>query len=64
MPTPNTASATHVADEQPWYKERSIWRDVPMDQWNDWHWQMRNRISSAEELARVIPMTPLEQRTI
>jgi len=64
MPTPNTASATHVADEQPWYKERSIWRDVPMDQWNDWHWQMRNRISSAEELARVIPMTPREQRTI
>ena len=39
-------------------KERSIWRDVPLDQWNDWHWQMRNRITTAEEMARVVPMTP------
>ena len=48
----NEKVATEVADEQPQYKERSIWRDVPMDQWSDWHWQMRNRISTAEELAR------------
>ena len=33
-------------------------------QWNDWHWQMRHRITTAEELARVVPMTPSEQRTI
>jgi len=49
---------------QPATKERSIWRDVPLDQWNDWHWQMRNRITTAEEMARVVPMTPNEQRTI
>ena len=64
MSTPITDIATKVADEQPWYKERSIWRDVPMAQWHDWHWQMRHRVSTAEELARVIPMTPREQRTI
>jgi lysine 2,3-aminomutase len=51
-------------DEQPEYKQRSIWRDVPMAMWNDWRWQMRNRITSAEAMARVIPMTPREQRTI
>jgi lysine 2,3-aminomutase len=37
---------------------------VPIDTWRDWHWQMRNRISTAEQLARVIPMTPRQQRTI
>jgi lysine 2,3-aminomutase len=46
------------------YKERSIWRDVPTESWRDWHWQMRNRITSAEALARVIPISPREQRTI
>jgi lysine 2,3-aminomutase len=46
------------------YKERSIWRDVPLDVWEDWHWQMRNRITSPEELARVVTITPREQRTI
>jgi lysine 2,3-aminomutase len=45
-------------------KERSIWRDVPTELWNDWHWQIRNRITTAEEMARVIQMTPREQRTI
>ncbi len=46
------------------YKERSIWRDVPLETWRDWHWQMRHRITSAEALARVIPIGPREQRTI
>jgi lysine 2,3-aminomutase len=59
---PATELATPAS--QPWYKERSIWSDVPIDTWHDWHWQMRNRISSAEHLARVIPMTPRQQRTI
>lgn len=49
---------------QPAAKARSVWRDVPMEQWNDWHWQMRHRITTAEEMARVVPMTPNEQRTI
>ncbi|MCJ7753899.1 MAG: 4Fe-4S cluster-binding domain-containing protein, partial [Thermoanaerobaculales bacterium] len=49
---------------QPVSKTQSIWHDVPMEQWNDWRWQMRHRITTAEEMARVIPMTPVEQRTI
>ncbi len=46
------------------HKMRSVWRDLPLDTWQDWHWQMRNRITSPEELARVISITPREQRTI
>jgi lysine 2,3-aminomutase len=64
MSTSNSDPATPVAEEQPGSKARSIWRDVPLEQWNDWHWQMRHRITTAEELARVIHMTPREQRTI
>ncbi len=51
-------------DDQPLHKRRSIWRDVPLEQWRDWHWQMQNRITSAAELAQVLPITPREQRTI
>ncbi len=40
------------------------WRDVADEDWDDWHWQLRQRIRSAEELARVVPITPREQRTI
>ncbi|HSO23196.1 MAG TPA: lysine 2,3-aminomutase [Chondromyces sp.] len=49
---------------QPSYKLHSPWRDVPMETWNDWQWQMRHRITSAAELGRVLPITPREQRTI
>ncbi len=62
MTTPATERSASRA--QPGYKERSIWRDVPLEQWRDWHWQMQHRITSAEELARILPMTPREQRTI
>ncbi len=64
MSNPEKLPTTLGVDDNPWYKERSIWRDVPMDQWNDWHWQMRNRISTAEDLAQVVPINPREQRTI
>ena len=48
MTTSNTEPAPPVAQAQPSYKEQSIWRDVPMSQWRDWHWQMQHRIRSAE----------------
>jgi lysine 2,3-aminomutase len=56
--------APRTRPPQPSYKERSVWRDVPIEDWRDWRWQMRHRIRSAEELARVVPMSPREQRTI
>ena len=45
-------------------KDRSFWRDVPQEQWDNWHWQMRNRLTTAEELARFLPLTPRDQRII
>ena len=51
-------------EPQPGHKTRSIWSDVSMSEWHDWHWQMRNRITTVEELARVLPITPREQRTV
>jgi lysine 2,3-aminomutase len=50
--------------EGPRYKRRSGWSEVPLDEWRDWRWQMRHRITSAEQLARIVPMTPVEQCTI
>jgi lysine 2,3-aminomutase len=57
-------ATTSVAGDDLWYKRRSVWRDVPIEQWRDWSWQMRHRIRSATGLARVISMTPRQQRTI
>ena len=52
------------ADNSKDSKDSSIWRDISEEQWNDWHWQLRNRITTAEDLARFLPITPREHRTV
>jgi lysine 2,3-aminomutase len=37
---------------------------VPDEAWNDWKWQFRNRITSVEALARLLPLSVEEQAQI
>ncbi len=40
---------------------RGFWREVPDRDWNDWRWQLRHRISTLEQLQRLMPtLTPEE----
>jgi lysine 2,3-aminomutase len=36
------------------------WQGVPLEQWNDWRWQLANRLNTVDELSRVISLTPQE----
>gem|GEM_PF-6633037 len=38
-----------------------LFKDIPDEQWNDWHWQVRNRIETLEELKQYIKLTPEEE---
>ncbi len=38
----------------------AVWADVPQEQWDDWRWQMSNRLNSLEELAQVIDLSDEE----
>src|SRR5499426_2006079 len=41
---------------------KGFWADVPEAEWNDWRWQLRNRITSLDRLQRLMPtLTPEEQ---
>ena len=42
------------------YNDISLWRDVSPDQWTDWHWQIRNAITSLDELQQVINLSDEE----
>jgi len=40
---------------------RGYWSDVPESDWNDWRWQLKNRITTLAQLERLMPtMTPEE----
>ena len=52
-PAGNNAHAATTARAAPWV-------DVPDAQWNDWRWQLANRINTYEEFARFIKLTHSE----
>jgi len=37
------------------------WEQIPPSLWNDWRWQLSHRLHTAEELSRVIHLTPEER---
>jgi lysine 2,3-aminomutase len=40
------------------------WYDVPDEKWNDWRWQLANRLNSVEELSEVINLTESEKQAL
>lgn len=46
------------------YQQISLYKDVnPLD-WEDWRWQMRNRITNLEQVSQVVNLTPEEKEGI
>ncbi|GAB6154558.1 lysine 2,3-aminomutase [Desulfosporosinus burensis] len=45
-------------------QDLSKWSQVPDQQWNDWHWQISQRVTTVEELKEVIPLTEAEETGI
>jgi lysine 2,3-aminomutase len=41
---------------------RGFWADVSDQDWNDWHWQLKNRIVSLSQLERLMPTLSPEER--
>ena len=43
------------------YKTIKRWEKVTEDEWDSWEWQVRNRITTLEELKEIIALTPEEE---
>ncbi len=41
---------------------RGFWRNVPDPEWNDWRWQLRNRITTLAQLEKLMPTLTPEER--
>ena len=46
------------------YRRIPLWKDVSEEEWEDWHWQLRNRIYTAEQLRQVLRLTPEEESAV
>jgi lysine 2,3-aminomutase len=62
----NPGTAIGKMEEEPPSKKADnrrtkLFSHVQDEQWNDWRWHFRNRITSVEELAKYIPLSAKEQ---
>ncbi|MDR1571649.1 MAG: lysine 2,3-aminomutase [Clostridiales Family XIII bacterium] len=46
------------------WKDVPLWKDVSDKDWNDWRWQIRNRLGSVEEIGQVVNLTEKEEADI
>ncbi len=46
------------------YRSTSLFKDVNPLEWEDWHWQIKNRITKKDELSEIILLTPAEEKAI
>ena len=41
-----------------------IYRDIPDEQWNNWRWQLSNRLNSIEDFEKVLELSPSERKAL
>jgi lysine 2,3-aminomutase len=46
------------------YTDIAPWKDVTPDEWNDWKWQIRNRVTELDQLKLVVDLTPEEEEGV
>ncbi|BEP27754.1 lysine 2,3-aminomutase [Helicovermis profundi] len=47
-----------------YYNNIELWKNVTEDQWNDWTWQTKNRITDLDTLKKVVNITEEEENGI
>jgi len=45
-------------------RKNGLFRDVPDELWNDWHWQVKNRVETPEELKTLLNLTAEEEEGV
>lgn len=46
------------------WKDIPLFKDVTEEEWNDWTWQVANRLTTVEEIAKVVNLTEKERNDI
>jgi lysine 2,3-aminomutase len=45
-------------------KRAPIYQDVPDEKWNDWRWQLANRLNTVEDFEKVLELTSSERKAL
>lgn len=51
-------------DRGSWFEGQGLWQHVPACDWQDWTWQLKNRITTLDQLEKLMVLTPEERRGV
>ena len=51
----------YTDDRASWFEGQGLWQHLPESDWRDWTWQLKNRITTTEQLEQLMTLTPDEK---
>jgi lysine 2,3-aminomutase len=48
-------------DRASWFEGQGLWQETLVADWQDWTWQLKNRLTTVEQLERYMTLTPEEK---
>jgi lysine 2,3-aminomutase len=48
-------------DRATWFEGQGLWQHIPESDWQDWTWQLKNRITTVAQLEQYMTLTPEER---
>ena len=51
----------YTEDRSEWFDSQGLWQHVPEAEWKDWTWQLKNRLTTVEQLEQYMTLTPEEK---
>ncbi len=44
-----------------WFQGQGLWSDVPESDWKNWKWQLKNRLTTVEQIEQYLELSPQER---
>jgi lysine 2,3-aminomutase len=51
----------YTEDRSAWFDGQGLWQHIPQSDWRDWIWQLKNRLTTVEQLEQYMTLTPEEK---
>ena len=51
----------YIEDRAAWFEGQGLWQHVPESDWQNWTWQLKNRITTIDHLEQLMRLTPEEK---
>ncbi len=51
----------YTEDRSTWFQGQGLWQHIPESDWHDWTWQLKNRITTTEQLEKFMTLTSDEK---